>query len=124
MGHNPAASLCLPATYTCPQILLAVALLLTICIGMCKPPHCAFSPAHTRVADLAGHPRDADFLLPVRTPAWPLLLTHSSARLAPAPQILLAIPVTLIFCGCIYGALSLQGNFAIWWLSYFMVRWF
>ena len=85
-------------------------------------PRCAFSPARTRVADPAGHPRDAHFLLPVCTPAWPLLLTHASARLAPAPQILLAIPVTLIFCGCIYGALSLQGNFAIWWLSYFMVR--
>lgn len=37
-------------------------------------------------------------------------------------EILLAIPVTLIFCGCIYGALSLTGNFFIWWIAYYLAQ--
>ena len=34
----------------------------------------------------------------------------------------MAAPITILFCGCIYGATSMVGNFGIFWIAYFMTQ--
>lgn len=32
------------------------------------------------------------------------------------------MPVTLLFCGCIYCATSMAGDFGIFWIAYFLAQ--